>query len=133
MDRLGFNPGPIVAGLGCAAICLLLFHIVPPSDFGWNMLLFGAGLGITGLTFMGSPLGAALYPPELRATALGSVIAVPRLAGILAPIAVGALIGWGLSSKAIVAALAAPVAIAAFLVIMLFRGAAKARHDAAGV
>lgn len=109
--------GPLMAAYLIAATALLGFGVLAPDH--WGMLIVAAGLGAFGAQLTIGALAAAFYPFEIRSTGLGWASGIGRLGSIAGPLALGVMLGQGLSSSAVLAVLALPIIACAACVLLL--------------
>jgi AAHS family benzoate transporter-like MFS transporter len=105
----------VVSGFAAAAVCLLVMA-TGPGHVVLAIALFVAGLGGTATQALIHGYVAAYYPVELRATALGVVLAVGRVGAILGPVLGGLLAATGASLGATFLAFAAPAVVGGVIV-----------------
>ncbi|PQP22816.1 MFS transporter [Rhodococcus opacus] len=115
-DRIGFKPVIVAAFLGAAGSLSLL--AAKPSTLVVVALVAIAGLGTNGTQILINAYVGSYYPADLRAAALGIVLGVGRIGGILGP-TYGAMVIADLSPSWQFHAFAIPAAIgAAFITWM---------------
>lgn len=125
-DRIGFRPVVVAAFLGAAASLSLL--ATKPSTAVVVVLVAIAGLGTTGTQILVNAYVGSHYPAELRATALGVVLGVGRVGGILGP-TYGAMVIADLSPSWQFHAFAIPAAIGAAVIGLVPRRTESADAD----
>ena len=123
MDR-GHTIGALTCGYSIAGIAALLFMVLPAQGPSWFALAALMGVGISGGMLAVAALGAIFYPPPMRATGFGWVVAAARIGAVMGPLIVGLVLDTGVASDRIIAWLAAPAAICV-LIVTSMRGVMK--------
>jgi AAHS family 4-hydroxybenzoate transporter-like MFS transporter len=118
LDR-GATRSALAIGFGFIVMCLLAFAVVP-SGTGWVALLLMLGAGVTGCQLALNTLGAAYYPPAIKATGVSWSLLIGGVGSTLGPLAGAWLIGQGYGTVAILALIALP-AFASLLSVGLMR------------
>ncbi len=116
MDRFGtyavLIPTQILAATMIALTGLTLREPAMWTAVGLGIFLNGGTTGAQGLL-------ASLYPTFMRATGIGWASSIGRVAGIAAPLALGALLGAGWSARASLLACVAPACFGVLALITL--------------
>lgn len=122
VERIGRKPTLIAFLLLSAAGCFLYAILSDPTAIAFAMLLMSfALLGSWGALYAFTP---ELYPTALRATGMGLAGAMARLGGLLAPTAVGLVVGFSFTAAlALFAALLALGALATSMIGVETKGA----------
>jgi MFS transporter, putative metabolite:H+ symporter len=118
VERLGRKP-TLCGFMALSAVASYFFGGAPggASLIAWGCLVSFFNLGAWGVTYGYTP---ELYPTRLRATGTGSAAAFGRFGAILAPLAVGRLIGaWGGGFHAVFVMFAAVLLLGALGVLLL--------------
>jgi MFS transporter, AAHS family, 4-hydroxybenzoate transporter len=119
-DRIGaFRV--LTVGYAIAGLCLVGVGVALGAQGIFMMLLFCAGLFTIGGQTALNAAATTLYPAELRATALGSALAVGRVGSIVGPIVGGWLLGSGLPMSGLFFMVAGPALLAAISLAMIQR------------
>lgn len=105
----------VMSGFAAAAVCLMVMA-AGPGVIGLSVAVFVAGLGGTATQALIHGYVAAYYPVELRATALGIVLAVGRVGAIVGPVLGGVLAAAGASLGATFLAFAVPAVVGGVVV-----------------
>lgn len=93
-DRVG--PRRVaLCGFGIGVIALLSMSAGPPLVLLYVAVFF-AGVGANGTSVILNGFIAIWFPPAVRATAMGSIMTVARLGGIIGPILGGFIVAAGL-------------------------------------
>ncbi|MCX5477414.1 MFS transporter [Kaistia geumhonensis] len=121
VERFGRKPTLIAFMLLSAVGCFLYAVLSDPGPIAAAMLLMSfALLGTWGALYAFTP---ELYPTSLRASGMGAAGAMARLGGLLAPTAVGLVVGFSFTAAlAMFAAMLALGAMAASLIDVETRG-----------
>jgi MFS family permease len=122
--------GRIGLGLGgaylLAATALALCATNPAQTAIWIVLLMVIGCSMgTAVTL--SPLAAAHYPPDLRATGVGFTNGIGRFGSLFGPLALAALMDRHLSPPNVLGSLMVPLVVCAALIAWLARILARER------
>lgn len=126
MDRV--SPARLLAAIYLAAAVLLIAvgqSLGNVGETAFAVLVFSAGIMVTGAQASLPALAAPLYPTHSRATGIASMLAVGRFGGILGAMVGGVLLGLQLSFSVILALLAIPALIAMTALVALAGRTAK--------
>lgn len=123
-DRIGSRPATAASFLLAVIGIAVLSYPLPLGVLYLAVVL--AGVGTVGTQILINVFIASRYPTRIRATAIGTALAVGRLGGILGPVYGGILLSAQLPTPVLFYAFAAPAILGAILVALIPRG-----HDAA--
>jgi AAHS family benzoate transporter-like MFS transporter len=123
-DRIGSRPATAASFLLAVVGIAVLSYPLPLGVLYLAVVL--AGVGTVGTQILINVFIATRYPTRIRATAIGTALAVGRLGGILGPVYGGILLTAQLPTPVLFYAFAAPALLGAILVALIPRG-----HDAA--
>ena len=112
--------GVFIASMGTASVSIPLLVLV----------IFGAGVGVSGAQVGFNALVATLYPTECRATGVSWSNAMGRCGAIFGALAGGAMISWELSFSTIFMLLGIPAMITALCLVILLQIARAKRQSA---
>lgn len=128
-----FNMKYVLVGmyaLAAVSITLLGFKVPTPLLF----LLVGlAGASTIGTQIVTYAYAGQFYPMAIRATGIGWASGVGRSGAILAPIAIGTLVGMALPLEQNFMAIAIPAVIAVIAVSLIRHGRSAAAHGAPAI
>jgi len=115
VDRRQSDQVVSVAYLAAAAAILVL------APFSNEVTLLAAGVFLLGFLLTGPQaclpsMAAKFYPTTVRATGVAWVLGIGRIGGIVGALSGGTMLQFGWPLSAILAALAAPAALAAFII-----------------
>ncbi|MFJ4453513.1 3-(3-hydroxy-phenyl)propionate transporter MhpT [Pseudomonas sp. NPDC089392] len=119
----------LLVGLTYTGILAALLALGLSSGFT-SMLLagFGAGFFVLAAQLILYALAPQLYPAQVRATGVGSAVAIGRLGSISGPLIAGQMLATGTSTPGLMLAVSPGVVIAAAGVIVLLRQRKTSLH-----
>jgi AAHS family benzoate transporter-like MFS transporter len=123
-DRIGSRPATAASFLLAVIGIAVLSYPLPLGVLYLAVVL--AGVGTVGTQILINVFIASRYPTRIRATAIGTALAVGRLGGILGPVYGGILLSAQLPTAVLFYAFAAPPLLGALLVALIPRGHAAA-------
>jgi AAHS family 4-hydroxybenzoate transporter-like MFS transporter len=109
----------LAAGYAVAGLALLAIGVANHLTVALMVLVFVAGLCTIGGQTAMNAAATALYPASIRATALGTALAVGRVGSIVGPTVGGLLLASSWPISAVFAAVAAPAFIACATSLLL--------------
>jgi len=119
MDKV--NPYRVlVISYVAGAVFIALIGITTASTLLLVLVIFGAGVGVSGSQVGFNALSAILYPTECRATGVSWSNASGRCGAIFGALAGGTMISWGFDFSTIFMLLAVPALITAICLGILF-------------
>src|SRR5690606_1399570 len=118
-DRIG--PRTVAMwGFGIGVLSLVTMSLAPPTPVLYVAVAL-AGVGANGTAVILNGFIATWFPAAVRATALGSIMTVARLGGIIGPILGGLIVAAGVDVKWSFYVFVVPAAIGIGLVLLLPR------------
>ncbi|MDQ0382811.1 MFS transporter [Amycolatopsis thermophila] len=94
-DRFG-GQRVLVLGFGIAVLSLLLLSVDPPAWLLYAGLVL-AGIGTQGTISLLNSHSATRFDPSVRGSALGAMMGVAKIGGVVAPLIGGWIVGAGLT------------------------------------
>lgn len=107
-------------GFGIGVLSLVTMSLAPPTPVLYVAVAL-AGVGANGTAVILNGFIATWFPAAVRATALGSIMTVARLGGIIGPILGGLIVAAGVDVKWSFYVFVVPAAIGIGLVLLLPR------------
>ncbi len=116
VDRLG-RKGTLASFLACCAFCAWLFSRAEGGTaiWWWGAMMSFFNLGAWGVIYTYTP---EVYPTRFRALGAGWAGAIGRCGGMLAPISVGWLLGFGWNMEGLFFLFAAVLMLIAFVLYL---------------
>lgn len=112
---------PLVTIFLIAGAALMALPLLPRLLGVWIVVLTVVGMGIAGTQVVILNIATALYPPDLRATSSGWIVAVARISGLLGPVMGGFALAAAVPADTLLALLAIPI-LGQALLLALARG-----------
>ena len=119
IDRCGVWVVAMFLGLAAPAVAALGIHSLP--DTALHLLATVAGIGVLGAQFGNNASAALIYPPAIRARAVGLAFSVGRLGSVLGPLFGGYLLARNFPMAQLFQVAAIPLLVAMAAVLMLTR------------
>ncbi|WP_166459458.1 MFS transporter [Amycolatopsis pithecellobii] len=134
-DRIGPR-GVLLTGFGFGIVALVVLSVGPPTAAVYAAVVL-AGVGGNGTAAILHVFTGTWFPPAVRASAVGSYMAVSRVGSVLGPLALGWIVAVGLPVRWNFYALLVPTIVGVLLVLLLPRktldnrpvGAARKAQD----
>ncbi|WP_087972204.1 MFS transporter [Oceanobacillus rekensis] len=117
VDRLGFKK--VLVPLFFGGAISLSFIGLTTSMFIAFVLIAIIGAASVGVQNLFNAVVSQYYPAEMRATAIGSTMAVGRIGGIVAPTFIGVLLSMGLQPQFNFTAIASAAVLGAFALLFV--------------
>ncbi|MCS7482509.1 MFS transporter [Umezawaea endophytica] len=112
----------LLSGLGIGVVALAVLSSGPPTAVGYGAVVL-AGVGGSGTAVILHVFAGTCFPPAVRASAVGTYLAISRVGSVVGPLALGWIVAVGLAVQWNFYALMVPTVLGVLAVLLLPRNA----------